>query len=450
MRPLAALHPVVTLLVAADGGSGDSGQQPRRVVPLVALPNLSFTQFAQRLDFLPLPYNDLNKTWAFSVSVCDVFTSRPGMPSKAFFSTEAVAAASNKHGGMLTAGLECAGIYEQVHGTTTGAVAEWGQEFSAMDYVSQPTALCVNLSLPSLKKLHGTVPRSREEALALMQAYFTCRTSLATAPPGNQASVVELTGNMLFGAFAAAMGRVSVVATELIPPIGDQEHIAFARGTARQFHLPWAVDVSPWFQKTLTDYSTAQFWKGSSDPHGGHSLSMYNRSYYTAFMSGTNQLIAEAGGVNLFLQQLDSDGVMELSPLGEVAADFSRFVRSRKERGIPYVPVAIVLEHAHGFGMHIGNKTLCWNSIGFLGSTLCNDDNDDLILMEMFSKKPGVLNLILRDSDSGLQQNTENTSCAKSGVGLTALWRGATPPFFGAIFILETISLPRQARDKHI
>lgn len=51
-------------------------------------------------------------------------------------------------------------------------------------------------------------------------------------------------------------------------------HLAFARGTARQFGLPWAVDVSPWFQSTITDYSTSQLWKANSDPHGGHSLSM--------------------------------------------------------------------------------------------------------------------------------------------------------------------------------
>ena len=237
---------------------------------LVAFRILSFAQFGG-LELLPLPYNNLNATWAFTVSVCDVFTSRPGMPSKQFFSTEAVVAASKQNGGMLTPGLECAGIYEQVHNTNTGAVAEWGQEFSAMDYVSQPTALCVNLSLPSLKLLHNTVPRSRAEALALMQAYFACRTELAAAVPGNQPGVLEMSGNMFFGAFAAAMGHVSVVGTELIPPNGDQAHMAFARGTARQFHLPLAVDVSPWFQGSITDYSAARFWKASSDPHGGRS-----------------------------------------------------------------------------------------------------------------------------------------------------------------------------------
>ena len=65
----------------------------------------------------------------------------------------------------------------------------------------------------------------------------------------------------------------------------------------------------------------------------------YNRSWYTSYLSGANQLIAEAGAVNLFLQkiQLDDDGnatgegpgVMELSPLGHVARDFSHFVRAR-------------------------------------------------------------------------------------------------------------------------
>ena len=39
---------------------------------------------------------------------------------------------------------------------------------------------------------------------------------LATAPKGNQPQVLEMTGNMFYGAFAVAVGNVSVVATELI------------------------------------------------------------------------------------------------------------------------------------------------------------------------------------------------------------------------------------------
>ena len=200
-------------------------------------------------------------------------------------------------------------------------------------------------------KLRGINPRTREEALSMMQDYWRCRMAIATAG-GNEPKVLELSGNMFFGAFAAAMGDLSVVATEIVN-WNAQEHIAFARGAARQFGLPWAVDVSPWYGG-ITDYSTSQYWGNTtSGPHAGHSLSVYNRSWYTTFMSGTGHLVAEAGAVNLFFQNKSSDGVLNLSPLGEVARDFAQFAHGRAERGIPYVPIAIVLEHAHGFGVSL-------------------------------------------------------------------------------------------------
>ena len=101
---------------------------------LVQFRNLSFEQFGG-LGYRQLPYNHRNLTWVFAVSVCDNYP---------YFSTDAVVAASNKYH-ILTPGLECAGIYRQVKGTKTGAISEWGQEFSAMDYINFPTALYVQL-----------------------------------------------------------------------------------------------------------------------------------------------------------------------------------------------------------------------------------------------------------------------------------------------------------------
>ena len=84
-------------------------------------------------------------------------------------------------------------------------------------------------------------------------------------------------------------------------------------------------------------------------------------------MCGANQLVAEAGGVNLFLQNLTHDGVMVLSPLGQVAKAFSSFASGRAERGIPYAPIAIVLERAHGFGVGLTalwrGKPTTWNGL---------------------------------------------------------------------------------------
>ena len=97
---------------------------------LVEPSDLGFAKFGG-LGYRQLPYNHHNLTWVFAVSVCDNYP---------YFSTEAVVAASDKYR-ILTPGLECAGIYRQVKGTKTGAISEWGQEFSAMDYVHEPTAL---------------------------------------------------------------------------------------------------------------------------------------------------------------------------------------------------------------------------------------------------------------------------------------------------------------------
>ena len=65
---------------------------------------------------------------------------------------------------------------------------------------------------------------------------------------------------------------------------------------------------------------------------------------YTAYLSGANHLIIEAGGGNLFLSNFTDEGVLRLSPLGEQAQAFKTFVDSFKERPIPYVPMAVVLE----------------------------------------------------------------------------------------------------------
>lgn len=48
--------------------------------------------------------------------------------------------------------------------------------------------------------------------------------------------------------------------------------------------------------------------------------------------------------MNLFLSNFTDEGVLRLSPLGEQAQAFKTFVDSFKERPIPYVPVAVVLE----------------------------------------------------------------------------------------------------------
>ena len=58
------------------------------------------------------------------------------------------------------------------------------------------------------------------------------------------------------------------------------------------------------------------------------------------------------------------------SPLGDEAVALAKFIRSIPERAIPYVPVSIVLEHAHGFGLGLvdNDAPLAWNQFPLTGA----------------------------------------------------------------------------------
>ena len=182
---------------------------------------------------------------------------------------------------------------------------------------------------------------------------------------------MQLICHYYYGALGAALGRTNVVACE----VGENgnsinAHYAFTRGSARQFQTAWMVDFSAWMQGYITDFSTSRPWGKSSSAggQGGHSLSLFKRAYYTAFMQGASQLVAEAGAVNWFFQNFSEDGVLTLSPLGRIGRNFSAYSRrvmgtgigSVPGRGVHYSPIAIVMEPAHGFGENWFYSALSW------------------------------------------------------------------------------------------
>lgn len=75
-------------------------------------------------------------------------------------------------------------------------------------------------------------------------------------------------------------------------------------------------------------------------------------------MGGAGRIVAEAGAVNFFFENTTTNGTFNLSPLGEVALGFSRFAHAAGTdpialeawRGVAYVPVALLVEQAHGMG----------------------------------------------------------------------------------------------------
>ncbi len=67
-----------------------------------------------------------------------------------------------------------------------------------------------------------------------------------------------------------------------------------------------------------------------------------------SYMAGTSCIIAEAGGVNFFLQQLDADNDFLPSPLGYVGQEFYNFTQNHPDPGVPYTLFGVLLDYYHG------------------------------------------------------------------------------------------------------
>ena len=112
------------------------------------------------------------------------------------------------------------------------------------------------------------------------------------------------------------------------------------------------------------------FWTTSCyGPFAGHSVSLHKRISYIAWLAGANYLLYEHRGVLV----MNENAVRELygyppdkahdrtvlSPLGEVASNLFRLVKE-KDRGVPCTPVALMVDHAHGWSPSGCTPHLIW------------------------------------------------------------------------------------------
>lgn len=165
---------------------------------------------------------------------------------------------------------------------------------------------------------------------------------------GNLRPWIFFNGHYPYHHYAAEFGA-DAIGSEIGENIDSyQLMMAFNRGAARQYHLPWFVDFSAWMSGTITDYNVPPTWGASSGANFGHSLSLFQRSYYMAYMAGASRVIAEGGHANFFYHAPDPFGMLPLTPLGEVGRDFARFAASHADRGIPYTPIGLLIDDLHG------------------------------------------------------------------------------------------------------
>lgn len=214
--------------------------------------------------------------------------------------------------------------------------AEWGYSFTHLDGQTDGAGRRIEAGYP-------TPPADRAEALRVIEAFLHRQYIRGADKPWS-----SMNGHFPWHHYAAEFG-FDQIGSEIGENINNyQWHIALNRGAARQYRRPWFIDFSAWHGPGITDYSEGRIWGNYSGPDHGHSMSLFERSFFMSYMAGAGQITAEAGGALAFLTSINEDGFYHLSPYGEVCKRMRDFSLAHPDIGLPCTPFALVLDYLHG------------------------------------------------------------------------------------------------------
>jgi hypothetical protein len=178
-----------------------------------------------------------------------------------------------------------------------------------------------------------------------------------TGPMWEKLIPAQATSSTSFAHALADWGvRLLGMETAAVQPMTAMR-IAFTRGAAREYGGTFLYYHAPNFGDTATTFTKAQNFAGPDNffhsrygPSMGPSLSWYRKSYYLYYMSGASAIYLEQG-FDQFFKPGPGDNPFQLNPLGRITDEFIRFAEKHPDRGIPYTPIAFLLDPAHGWDM---------------------------------------------------------------------------------------------------
>ena len=206
----------------------------------------------------------------------------------------------------------------------------YGKEFDDFKHLMKPPGLAG----------YDRRPASRRECYDIIKDYYTSRQRDLLG------RVISVTGHSHYEAYVGEWGA-RCIGLEVGENIAfTQSKLAFARGASRQWQKPWSVQVSPWFSGACT--TSGPLRKEGNDARGleaGHSLSFYERMWLHGWFAGAAMVTPE-NSIAIFFEQAAAPWT--LTAHGRKAAEVFQFMRAH-ERGVPFTPVAIVLDHLAGY-----------------------------------------------------------------------------------------------------
>ena len=206
----------------------------------------------------------------------------------------------------------------------------YGKDFDQFKHLMKPRGLAG----------YDRRPTSRRECYEVLKDYFTSRNRDLLG------RVISVTGHSHYEAYAGEWG-VRCIGLEVGENIAfTQSKLAFARGASRQWQVPWSVQVSPWFSGACT--TSGPLRKEAGGARGldaGHSLSFYDRMWVHAWFAGAAMVTPE-NSIAIFFEKATAPWT--LTAHGQKAAEVFQFMQAH-DRGVPFTPVAVVLDHLAGY-----------------------------------------------------------------------------------------------------
>ncbi|HTA28947.1 MAG TPA: hypothetical protein VK731_00605 [Candidatus Cybelea sp.] len=235
----------------------------------------------------------------------------------------------------------------------------YGKDFEEFKHLMKPVGLAG----------YDRLPASKRECFETLKDYFTSRSGDLLG------RVISVTGHSHYEAYAGEWGA-RCIGLEVGENIAfTQSKLAFARGASRQWQRPWSVQVSPWFSSACTTSGPLRKEGGMARGlDAGHSLSFYERMWLHAWFAGAAMVTPE-NSIATFFEKPESPWT--LTAHGRKAAEVFEFMRMH-ERGVPFTPVAIVLDHLAGYNGYMDKP---W---GILEPTVGDRQVRDLFDYQLF------------------------------------------------------------------
>jgi acetyl esterase/lipase len=210
----------------------------------------------------------------------------------------------------------------------------YGKDFDAYKHLMKPKGLAG----------YDRRPATRRECYEAVKNYFMSRKRDLLD------RVISVTGHSHYEAYAGEWGA-RCIGLEVGENIAfTQSKLAFARGASRQWRTPWSVQVSPWFSGACT--TSGPLRTEGHDARGleaGHSLSFYERMWLHGWFAGAAMVTPE-NSIAIFFEKAEAPWT--LTSHGRKAAEVFPFMQSH-DRGVPYTPVAVVLDHLNGYNAYM-------------------------------------------------------------------------------------------------